>query len=204
MADQKTIITIIFVVFAGICYGTFYAYYHRRLVGDLVRAILCKNALNKGSAVTLEDIGYSKGIKRIFADFALKKGSAARKYVSAVYEEKAPVKKHDDELFVRGAKPENEQKYYITEDKRLTVEVKYDRKGMSLVSVFIAIAVLFAAALVTVSILPWILANANRLGNTSSGELVENDEISQTQTFADEDKNSFVETISPFSEGENN
>ncbi len=204
MTDQKTIITIIFVVFAGICYGTFYAYYHRRLVGDLIRAILCKNALKEESAVTLEDVGYSKGIKRIFADFALKKGSAARKYVCTVYEEKAPVKKHDDELFVKSSKPDNEQKYYIPEDKRLTVEFKYNGKGMSLVSVFIAIAVLFAAALVAVSILPWVLANANRLGGTGSGELVENDEVSQTQTVTDENKNSIVETVSPFSDGENN
>ncbi|MBE6623921.1 MAG: hypothetical protein E7621_07050 [Ruminococcaceae bacterium] len=203
MTDQKTIITIIFVVFAGICYGTFYAYYHRRLVGDLIRAILCKNALNEQSAVTLEDVGYSKGIKRIFAKFALKKGSAARKYVCAVYEEKAPVKKHDDELFVKCAKPDKEQKYYVPEEKRHTVERKYNGKGMSLASVLIAIAVLFAAALVAISILPWILANANRLGGTSSGELVENSDVSQTQTENSENS-SMIETISPFSEGDNN
>ena len=206
MPDQKSIITIIFIVFAGICYGTFYSYYHKRLVGDLIRAIIGRNATDCESSVTLEDVGYSKGIKRIFANFALKKGSAARKFVCAVYEEKAPLKKHDDELFVGRVKSENEQKYYISEDKRITAEAKYDGKGMSLASVLIAIAVFFAAALVAVSILPWILATANRLGGTGTGEYVENEEVSATynDTASVTDKSGVsAETVSPSEKGEN-
>ena len=71
MADQKTIITIIWIVFAGICFGAFYAYYHRRIVGDLMRAILAKEAFDTDSSVTLSDIGYSSGIKRNIALFTM-------------------------------------------------------------------------------------------------------------------------------------
>lgn len=182
MADQKTIITIIWIVFAGICFGAFYAYYHRRLVGDIVRAIIEKGAISKESSVTLSDIGYKSGIKRAFAGFALKKGSAARKFVYTVYEEKAPQKKNEDELFVKANSLENEQRYYVPEEKRITAEVKYDGKGTSLTAVLITIAVFFAVALIAVSILPWILTNANRIlsgGNDNPSGSTPETEISQ-------------------------
>jgi hypothetical protein len=206
MADQKTITTIIFIVFAGVCYGAFYAYYHRRLAGDLLRAILSKNALSEESAVTLDEIGYKKGIKGLFARFVLKKGSAARKVVCAVYEEKAPEKKHEDELFVGRAKSEKEQKYYIPEDKRMTVEVKYDGRGISLPAVFITVAVFFAACLIAVSVLPSILSGtAKLLGNNdpeNSGYIPEektSDDFGY-ETEADENEGTFIETVSPETE----
>ncbi len=179
MADQKTIITIIWIVFAGICFGAFYAYYHRRLVGDIVRAIIEKGATSKESSVTVSDIGYKNGIKHAFARFALKKGSAARKFVYTVYEENAPQKKNDDELFVKAKAPENEQRYYVPEEKRITAEVKYDGKGTSLTTVLITVAVFFAVALIAVSILPWILTNASRI--LSSGTAKPSENIPETE-----------------------
>lgn len=204
MADQKTIITIIWVVFAGICFGAFYAYYHRRIVGDLVRAILAKEAFDTDSAVTLSDIGYDTGIKNKMALYILKKGSSVRKIVNVVYEEKAPVRKNEDELFVKAPKADTRQKYFIPIEKRVMVEVKYDGKGTSMTTVLITVAVFFAVALTAVSILPWVLKNAGRLFAGNGSEQTDippseayTEEVSPEKPVIPEEPDNIVETISP-------
>ena len=166
--NYETLKTLVWVVFFGVVFSSFYAYYQRRLLGDILRALISHEAQDEQSAKTLEEIGYGKGIKNSFAKHALRKKSGLRKTVCAVYEEKAPEKNHPDQLFVRAAKPENEQKYYVPEEKRIVAEVRYDGKGTNLKTLLISIAALLAAAIIIVSFLPWLINKFYSLMGTSN------------------------------------
>ncbi len=164
MVDYTALSAAVWVVFAGVCFGAFYAYYHRRLLGDLLRSVIAAGANDEQNAKTLSEIGYGSGIKKHFARFALKKGSVLRKTVVAVYEEKDPVKKHSDELFVK-AQQVHDQRYYVPEDRRITAEVRYDGKGTTATTLMLTVAAFFVAAIVVVSLLPWIIRNYHNLIN---------------------------------------
>lgn len=173
MNDYSTLSLIVWVVFAGICFASVYAFYHRRLLGDLLRSLISAQAQDEKSAKTLSEIGYGSGIKQAFAKFALKKGSVLRKTVEVVFEEKLPVRKNSDELFVRTPKSDTEQKYFVPEEKRIVAEIRYDGEGTTATTLLLSIAAFFAAAILVISFLPWILQNAGRilgLGNQEESE----------------------------------
>lgn len=171
MNDYATLSAIVWVVFLGVCFASFYAFYHRRLLGDLLRALISAQAEDEKSAKTLSEIGYGNGIKNAFAKFALKKGSVLRKTVEVLYEEKAPVRTNSDELFVKKPKLSCEQKYFVPEEKRIVAEIRYDGKGTTSSTLLLSVISFFVAALLVISLLPWILQNAGRLlGNDQPEE----------------------------------
>lgn len=176
MTDQSTLAAAVWVVFLGVCFGAFYAYYHRRLLGDILRTFISAGADSSENAKTLSEIGYGTGIKRAFAGFALRQGSVLRKSVYAVFEEKKPVKKNPDELFAKGEKLPCEQRYYIPEDKRITAEIRYDGKGTTASTLIFTVAVFFVAAIVAVSLLPWIIRNYHNLMNNYDDEIQQNEQ----------------------------
>ncbi len=163
---QETLSVIVWVVFFGVLFGSFYAYYQRRLLGDILRAFISQEAQDENSAKALSQIGYGTKLKRSFASFALRKGSGLRKHIFAVYEEKEVEKKHRDQLFVKAEAAETEQRYYVPEDKRIVAEVRYDGKGTDLKTLAIATAALLAAAILIVSFLPWFIDKYNSLMGT--------------------------------------
>jgi hypothetical protein len=165
---HETLSVIVWVVFFGVVFGAFYAYYQRRLLGNILRAFISCGAQDEKSAKTLREIGYASKIKYSFASFALRKGAGLRKHIYAVYEEKPVSKKHSDQLFAKAPKPENEQKYYVPEEKRIVAEVRYDGKGTNLKTLVISIAALLAAAILIVSFLPWIIEKYNSVFSSGS------------------------------------
>ena len=199
--NYETLKTIVWVVFFGVLFGSFYAYYQRRLLGDILRALISREAQDEKSAKTLDEIGYGKGIKKSFACFALRKGSGLRRTVCAVYEEKPAEKKHPDQLFAKAPKLENEQKYYVPEEKRIVAEVRYDGEGTNLKTLVIAVAALLAAAILIVSFLPWLINKWNSLtGNDKKEEKLddtyvteefqpeENEDVNEEKTSESEEK----------------
>ncbi|MBR5528277.1 MAG: hypothetical protein IKV97_04675 [Clostridia bacterium] len=170
MTDQSTLATFVWVVFLGVCFGAFYAYYHRRLLGDILRTFIAYGADSEQNALTLANIGYGEGIKHTFAKFALRRSSVLRKTIHTVYEEKAPVKKDPDELFAKAPKLPCEQRYYIPEEKRITAEIRYDGKGTTASTLIITVAVFFAVAIIAVSLLPWIIRNYHNLTNFAGSQ----------------------------------
>lgn len=181
MNNYSTLSTTVWIIFFGICIAAFYAYYHRRLLGDLLRAFISSGADCEENAKTLSDIGYGDGIKKIFATYALRPGSVLRKTICAVYNEAPPQKKNPDELFVRAKKPDYEQKYFVDEQKRIVAEIRYDGKGTTTSTLLLTVAAFFVAALVAISVLPWILQNSGRL----LGNDTENAEQNNQQTEID-------------------
>lgn len=170
MNDYNTLSTTVWIIFFGICIASFYAYYHRRLLGDLLRAFISAGADCENNAKTLSDIGYGEGIKHLFAKHALKNGAVLRKNIIAVYNEETAKKKNPDELFVKKEKPDFEQKYFVDEEKRIVAEIRYDGKGTTASTLLLTVAAFFVASLVTISLLPWILQNSGKLLGTEQNE----------------------------------
>lgn len=170
MNDYNTLSTTVWIIFFGVCMAAFYAYYHRRLLGDLLRAFIAAGADCEKNAKTLNEIGYGDGIKKVFARFALKNGSVLRKTICAVYNEQPEHKKNPDELFVRTKKPDTEQKYFVDEEKRIVAEIRYDGKGTTSSTLLLAVAAFFVIAVIAVSVLPRILQNAGSIFGTQTEE----------------------------------
>lgn len=172
MFDYGTLSVTVWVIFLGICFGAFYAYYYRRLLGDLLRAFISAGAENEQTAKTLDEIGYGSGIKRRFAEMSLKKGSGLRRTIEAVYEEtdRGALKKDEDELFVKAPKPDHVQRYYISEEKRYAAEVRYDGEGTTTTTVLVTVGVFFAVAIIVISLLPWIINNSAKIFGGGKGD----------------------------------
>ena len=62
----ETITPIVWVVFAGVCCAAFYAFYQKRIVGDLLRALIAAGADCAENAKTLSEIGYGKGVRAVY------------------------------------------------------------------------------------------------------------------------------------------
>ena len=86
-----------------------------------------------------------------------------RKTVEAVFPEDSPERKNNDELFVKKAKSDVTQLYFIPEDKRIVAEIRYDGEGTTATTLLLSIAAFFVAAILVISFLPWILQNAGRI-----------------------------------------
>ncbi len=155
--DYERITSIVWIVFLGICFGAFYAYYNKKLLGDIVRAIVFSAAENEQTAKTLEELGYGSGIKKLFAKHALRKGSGLRKTVCVLYEEKTAEKKNEDELFAAKTPLPGEQRYYIPEESRIRAEVRYDDDGTTATAVLATVAAFFVVALISISVLPTVI-----------------------------------------------
>ena len=179
---QETLSVIVWVVFFGVLFGSFYAYYQRRLLGDILRAFIAHEAADENSAKTLSQIGYGGKIKRNFASFALRKNSSLRKHIFAVYEEKEAQKYHRDQLFAKASEAQTEQKYYVPEEKRIVAEVRYDGKGTDLKTLVIAIAALLAAAILIVSFLPWLIDKYHSFAGTGD----EKEEIAEDYGYVED------------------
>lgn len=174
----------IWVVFAGICCAAFYAYYQRCLLGDIVRALLACEAYDAQSAKTLTELGYGSGLRRAFALRALRKGTALRKSVHAVYPEMPPQRRHKDEIVFssrRQSASASSQRYYIPEELRHAAEVRYDAKGTSAVTVIGTVAAFFVAAVILIALLPWIRDTVASIGTTDDRS--ENAVISPSETY---------------------
>ncbi len=169
ISDYEAIAAVVWIVFLGICFGAFYAYYYRRVLGDLLRAFITAGAEDEKTAKTLTEIGYGSGIKKIVAGIALKKKSGLRRTIEAVYEEEDAPKKTPDELFVRKPKLSVPQKYYVPEERRIAAEIRYDGEGTTSATLLLTVAVFFVAAIVAMSLIPWIINNSKRILNGGSG-----------------------------------
>lgn len=174
--DLEQITVTIWVVFAGICCAAFYAYYQRCLLGDIVRAFLSAEAIDPQTAKTLAEIGYGDRLRRVFAERALKNGTALRKTIRALYPESTPIRRHKDEiLFGQSQKNRSDsngevQRYYIPEELRHTAEVRYDAKGTSAATVLVTVAAFFVAAVVIITLLPWIRDRISSFGRSNDRE----------------------------------
>ncbi len=172
----ETITPIVWVVFAGVCCAAFYAFYQKRIVGDLLRALIAAGADCAENAKTLSEIGYGKGVRAALSRRVLKKGSVLRKSVEARGDETptAETKHHPDELFVKKTVDPN-IRYYIPEENRAAAEIRYDGKGTTVSTLLLTVAAFFAAAMIFIALLPTLLHAIESIGKKSDAMPPKND-----------------------------
>ena len=186
----ENIIPIIWVVFAGVCCAAFYAFYQKRIVGDLLRAFTAAGADSPENAKTLSDIGYGTGIKARFARRALKKGSVLRKSIEAIGETVPQEKnRHPDEFFVKKETLSDSVRFYVPEDKRRIAERRYDGDGMTASALLLTVVSFFAAAVLLIAFLPQILSLLKNFGKTPAQNVSEKPSVSAEDTVFPEEKN---------------
>jgi len=138
----------------GLIFASFITIYNKKYIGKFVRKLLSEECLSHESAKTLAELGYLKnpGIRQ-----AIKTDKPLSRWIKCVEEdefyedmkrkreeyesarEKDPTLPRFKEInFKRNV---NTMHFYISEDKKYTIDVKYDAKGANWVS-FILVAVI--------------------------------------------------------------
>jgi len=169
MLDESALSAINTIVF-GFCMGIFFAtliaVYLKRVQGSFMRALLEKNAVTPESAITLEQVGRKADA---FIKLALRQGGTLRKIVKTADDESNEnngsserygpdaevfdaARARADGMAVADSKNSKDMsglRFYIPEEMRYRVELQYNDRGASLMTIvitFIAVLVLLVAA----------------------------------------------------------
>ena len=142
----------------GLILASFITIYNKRYIGGFIRKLLSEECFTKESAKTLEELGYSRdpGIRQ-----AIKTDKPLSRWIKCVEEDEfyeEMDKKREEYEAAREKDPSmprfkeinfkrdvNTMHFYIPEEKRYTIDVKYDAKGANWVS-FVLVAVVSIAA----------------------------------------------------------
>ena len=167
---------IILGLFVGMCIATFVTVFNKRVLGDVVRKLLSRDALSHDSALTLEELGYDKNIA---IRLSLKYGTSLRRVVKSreevgYYEE---LERKREEYLSHKKNGEKIPKFkeapykmdvcadhfYIPEDMKYMADIKFEKKGNTLLGAFLIVLGLAAAFLVIMYFLPDILSFINSI-----------------------------------------
>ena len=138
-ALDLTMILISFVI--GITIASIAMIYHQIFLGGIIRKIIEKGALSPEKALTIDKLGYKTN--NIFVKFALRENSTFRKHVLSPEEDKT--------------------RYFIPEEKRLGLEIRFRKKGNEAVGIVFAIVLFTAAAFVLLTVIPWLVNEAKSI-----------------------------------------
>ncbi|MBR5313806.1 MAG: hypothetical protein IKU45_00140 [Clostridia bacterium] len=131
-----TLILVSFLI--GITLASVAMIYHQTFLGGIIRKIIEKGALSPEKALTLDELGYNS--KNIFVKFALRENSTFRKHVKSPEDDKT--------------------KYYIPEEKRLGLEIRFRKKGNEAIGIVFTIILFAIAAFVLLTVIPWLVNQA--------------------------------------------
>lgn len=134
--------TLVWAMYAGIVIGILMMYYNKIYLGSAIRSILEKGAINEENAMNAEALGFKD--KRLILR-AIEKGILQK--------------------YVKPTEQEGEMRYYVTEEDRVRVELRYSAKGTDLYVVVVALVLFLILALVASRYLPDILAAAGDLAS---------------------------------------
>ena len=175
---------IILGLFVGMALATFVAVFNKRVLGDVVRRILSKNALSPDTALTLEELGYGSNL---LVRFAVKKSTSLRRVVKCreevaynsemeIKEKEYAERKKDGEKRPKFKEVPSKVKslsdsFYIPEDMKYMADIKFEKKGTTWLGAVIIVIALAAVFLAVMYFLPYILSLVNDFAATfeSSG-----------------------------------
>ncbi len=165
---------IILGLFIGMCFATFASVYNKKVLGDVVRKLLSKNALSPESAMTVEELGYNN---RLIIKYAFKKSTSLRRVVKSREEvlyyqelegkrEEYLSKKNNGEKIPKFKEipykmDVSADHFYIPEDMKYMADIKFDKKGASWLGAVLITVVLTVAFFVIMYFLPDILGIIN-------------------------------------------
>ena len=150
----------------GLILASFITIYNKRFIGSFVRKLLEAECIDKDGAKTLEELGYlknpairqaiktdkplSRWVKCVEEDEFYEEMAKKREEYETAHADDPKVPKFKEITFKRDV---NTMHFYIPEDKRYAIDIKYDAKGANWVS-FILVAVV---ALVVCAFLSFVL-----------------------------------------------
>lgn len=175
--DFGTLLSVRLVIlglFVGMCFATFAAVFNKKVLGDVVRKILSKQALSPETALTVEELGYQN---KFIILLALKKSTSLRRVVKsreevAYYQE---LENKREEYLLRKQNGEKIPKFketpykmdvtadhfYIPEDMKYMADIKFEKKGFSWLGAVFVVLILTVAFFVLMYFLPHILGFVN-------------------------------------------
>ena len=163
-------------LFIGMCFATFASVYNKKVLGDVVRKILSREALSPETALTVEELGYQK---KLLTRYAFKKSTSLRRVVKSreevlYYQE---LENNREEYLLRKNNGEKIPKFkempykmdvtadhfYIPEDMKYMADIKFDKKGASWIGAVLITVILTVTFFVIMYFLPDILGFINDL-----------------------------------------
>ncbi len=142
----------------GLILASFITIYNKKYIGSFVRKLLAEECLDKKSAKTLAELGYlkslgvrqaiksdkplSRWIKCVEEDEFYEEMERKRAEYEEAHKDNPKAAKFKEAAFKRDVATMH---FYVPEDKKYTIDVKYDAKGANWVS-FILVAVISIAA----------------------------------------------------------
>ena len=166
-------------LFVGMCIATFVTVFNKRVLGDVVRSLLSKNALSPETALTLEELGYGKNP---IIQLSLKYGTSLRRVVKSREEvcyyrdveskrEEYLSRKNDGEKIPKFKEipykmDTSADHFYIPEDMKYMADVKFEKSGNSLGGAILIVIGLTVAFFVIMYFLPDILSFINGIAGS--------------------------------------
>ncbi len=151
---------VIWAVYIGYLLASIFYYYQKKVIGGFVRALFAQNAHTPETALSLAELGYHKhpAIRR-----QLSQPGALRKMVWEV--EDKYLTGEDGVLYSAREKALdiNVARFYISEERRIQAELRYDNKGNDLLALIMGAALCFVLAVAAIIWLPGILVAATQL-----------------------------------------
>lgn len=157
-------------MFAGLIIALFTSVFNKRVLGDVVRAIIKKEAFSPEKALNLEELGFEKSA---IIRLAVRKSTTLRRVVKCreeeefIAEQNARRNEYNEQRSQNKKLPRfKEQTYtinpyadtfYIPEEIRFMADVKFEAKGNTLKNAILCSVLLVVAMFVILGALPAIL-----------------------------------------------
>lgn len=133
---------LIWAFYVGISVAILALYYNKIYLGSAIRAILEQGAIEEANAKSAKTLGFAE--KKLILR-AIESGILSK--------------------YVKATEKEGEICYFVTEEDRIRVELRYSTKGTDLYVVIVALVIFFLVALLASRYLPELISMAGDLAS---------------------------------------
>ena len=147
---------VIWSIAVGASIAVLFTYYNRTVLGGFVRALISKEALSAETALTVDELGYTKNQ---FVKSALLRGGMFRKIVFEIEDEILIAS--EEHSFSARSKPIDldTARFYIAEENKIMAEMRYDNHGSNLFGVVVSIILIAILAYLATIFIPFVLSS---------------------------------------------
>ena len=140
---QFDLVVLIWMMFLGIVFGAFVAYFTKTVLGNFVRKLMDEGASGPETARTLDELGY-RGLSAFFVRRAMKPGASLSRYVN----------RSDSGQDCSSKRFTPQTRVYLPRDLFGAAEVRFEKKGTTLVTVLITVLVFAIVACACMIVIP--------------------------------------------------
>ena len=155
-------------IFIGMVVACIAMAYHKKVLGGIVRKLIATESLSPESAKTAEELGYKKNF---LIKNALERSTSLKSVVKCVGEEEFYTAQigakalHEQNASARKKKFRMREymidaaidRFYVPEDKRIRVEIKFEKKGSGWLATTVSIIFVAILFFVVLLVLPQVL-----------------------------------------------